>query len=309
VAVLKENVPETILKALRSGATDFLVEPYTPEQVSAVMERVSGLFRAKGASNARVVCVVPAKGACGASTVAGSLAFQMKRTGANKVLLADLDPITGTQSFLLKLKQSYSFMDAMTRDSHLDAELWKGIIHSVQGVDVILAPDSPVHGIDDLLDPGMLLEFARTLYDVIVVDAQSPYGEWGTSIVRHSDEVLLVTSNELPALQAAQRMLSFFDRHRIDRSKVRIVVNRYSRDVGLSKEVIEAALHCEVYHVIPSDYESVQRSLVEGKPLATSAGIGKSLLAMAERLSGKESRPDEPEPSSALNGLFSFFRR
>ena len=52
---------------------------------------------------------MPAKGACGATTIACNLAFQWKRLGAKKILLADLDPLTGTLSFLLKIKSIYSF--------------------------------------------------------------------------------------------------------------------------------------------------------------------------------------------------------
>ena len=45
--------------------------------------------------------------------------------GANQVLLADLDPLTGTLSFLLKIKSIYSFLDALQRAHELDADLWR----------------------------------------------------------------------------------------------------------------------------------------------------------------------------------------
>ena len=50
---------------------------------------------------------MPAKGAAGATTIACNLAYQCKRLGASKILLADLDPLTGTVSFVLKLKSTY----------------------------------------------------------------------------------------------------------------------------------------------------------------------------------------------------------
>jgi len=64
---------------------------------------------------------MPAKGACGATTVATNLAFQWKRLGKKRVLLADLDPLGGTVfSFLLKVKCAYSFVDVLHRSSNLD---------------------------------------------------------------------------------------------------------------------------------------------------------------------------------------------
>ena len=71
------------------------------------------------------------------------------------------------------------------------------------------------------------------------------YGDWNLSQARLADEILLVTTNELTALQAVQRALSYMDSNNIGRYKIRLIVNRYDRHVGLSKDVIMAtALHC-----------------------------------------------------------------
>ncbi len=139
--------------------------------------------------------------------------------------------------------------------------------HARNGVDVLLAPELMAEGIQDLRDPSPILEYARHAYDVVVLDAGGVYGDWNLNQARLATELLLVTTNELPALQAAQRALSYLDTNRIGRWKVRLVVNRYLRDVGLSREVIGTALHTEVFDSLPSDYEAVQKSLMDGKPI------------------------------------------
>ncbi|MBI5084263.1 MAG: AAA family ATPase [Acidobacteria bacterium] len=308
VALHRGNDSEYILRTLRQGATEFLFSPVSGEQFVSVMERVSSLHRVKGLSSARVYCVMPAKGACGASTVACNLAHHWKKLGAKRILLADLDPLTGTISFQLKLKQNYSFMEALTRGGQLDEDIWKGVVQTVNGVDVVLAPDQPVHGIDEAHNAASIIEFSRSIYDVVVLDCNGAYGQWSLTIARLCDELLLVTTNELPALQSTQRTLAYLDRNRVDRSKVRIVVNRYHKDVGLSRDVIEAALHCDVFHLIPSDYEEVQRALVEGKPIPSSTNVGRSMVALAEKLSGKDSKSSSPKTSS-LTSLFGLLRR
>jgi pilus assembly protein CpaE len=309
VALHGSNDSDFILKTLRQGATEFLFRPFSSDHFIPVMERVSTVFRGKSNSNnAKVYCVMPAKGACGASTVACTLAFNLKRLGSKRVLLADLDPLTGTLSFLLKLRQSYSFMEALSRGGHLDEDIWKGMVQTSQGVDVILAPEQPVHGIDELHNAAGMIEFARTMYDVVVADCNGAYGQWCLTLARVCDELLLVTTNELPALQATQRALAYLDRNRVDRSKVKIVVNRYHKELGLSREVIEAALHTDVYHAIVSDYEDVQRALVEGKPIAQATPVGRGMLALAEKLAGKDVTVEEEKPSP-LSNLFGFLRR
>src|SRR5207249_1420574 len=106
VAISGGNDPDIILRSLRQGASEFLFQPFAIEQVGAALDR---LHRLKGDSTrpsgdlGKVYCVVPGKGACGASTVACNIAYQFqKRNPQRKLLLADLDMSTGTVSFLLK---------------------------------------------------------------------------------------------------------------------------------------------------------------------------------------------------------------
>jgi len=310
VALHAGNDPDYILRCLRMGASEFLISPINAEQMETVLDRIASLHRnGRGnGSGSKVICVMPAKGACGASTLACSLAFQYKKYGAARILLADLDPLTGTLSFQLKLKQTYSFMDAMSRAGGLDLDIWKGLVYTTQGVDVLLAPDQPVHGIDEAHDPVSLVEFARMHYDVVVADTGGAYGAWPLAVARCCDELLLVTTNELPALQATQRSLAYLERSRVDRGKIKIVVNRYHKDIGLNQDVIEAALHSDVYHLIPSDYESLQRALVEGKPVAVGSSVAKSISALAEKLSGRK-KEAPPVKTSGLASLFSSLLR
>jgi pilus assembly protein CpaE len=309
IALLAGNDPDLILKCLRAGAVDFLIQPFTGEQIDAAMAKLARLQPAaesSGKEPAKIYAVMPAKGACGATTIACNLAFQWKRLGAQRVLLADLDPLAGTMSFLLKIKSMYSFLDALQHAFELDADLWQGMITNVAGVDVLLAPELMVEGAQDLRDPSPILDYARHAYDVVVIDTGGVYGDWNLNAARGANELLLITTNELPALQAAQRALSYLDTNRIGRWKIRLLVNRYHRDVGLSREVIGTALHNEVFDVLPSDYEAVQKALMEGKPAPGSTSFGKSIMQLADRLGG---RTEAVKKSTSLGGLLSLFGR
>jgi pilus assembly protein CpaE len=310
IALLAANDPDAMLRCLRAGAADFLIQPFTGEQVEGVLAKLARIHpgEAGGKEPAKIYVVMPAKGACGASTIASNLAFQWKRKGAKRVLLADLDPLTGTLSFLLKIKSTYSFVDALLRSSELDHDLWNSMVTQVHGIDVMLAPEILVDGANDLRDPSPILDYARHNYDVVVIDAGGPYGEWSLNQARAASDLLLVTTNELPALQAAQRALSYLDANRIGRWKIRLIVNRYLRDVGLSREVIATALHTEVYDIFPSDYDAVQKSLMDGKPAPSSTTFGKSVMQLADKLSGSSTDPAKKK-SSSLGGLLGLFTK
>lgn len=310
VALLAGNDPDSMLRCLRGGAVDFLIQPFTPEQIEAVLAKLARTSPSEGGGKepAKIFVVMPAKGACGATTIACNLAFQWKRHGAKRVLLADLDPLTGTLSFLLKIKSVYSFVDALMRSYELDHDLWNSMVTHVQGIDVLLAPEVLVEGANDLRDPSPILDYARHNYDVVVIDAGGVYGEWNLNQARMANDLILVTTNELPALQAAQRALSYLDVNRIGRWKIRLVVNRYMRDVGLSREVIATALHTEVFDIFPSDYDAVQKSLMDGKPAPPSTTFGRSIMQLADKLSGRAEIAGKKK-SSSLGGLLGLFTK
>lgn len=313
VALLSNNDPETILRCVRQGASEFLIQAFTDEQFGQMVERINKKIntgKAEG-SQARVYCLMPAKGACGATTVASNLAFQFKRQTSKKLLLGDLDQFTGTLSFILKLKPTYSFVDALQHAHELDPAMWKSLVTQTGGLDVLMSPENSADASGaDQQDPTAIVEFMRTMYDLVVLDTAGVYGAWNLALAKQCDELILVTTNELPALQASQRALSYLDQNRVDRSKIRLVVNRYNRDVGLSKEVIETALHEEVFHVLPSDYDSVQRALIDGKPIPVGSALGKAVVQMGERMEKKEEVPAKKSAgSSTWGGLLSLFSK
>jgi pilus assembly protein CpaE len=308
VAIHTTNDPNLILRSLRQGAREFLFQPFALDQVSQALERMERLRRESSTQAAhlgRVYCVMPGKGASGATTIACTLAFLLhRRASDSKTLLADLDPTTGTLSFLLKLKAGFSFVEALGHPGQIDEDIWKSLVTTVHGVDVILSPETPVEGMIDRQDPQSIVEFSREKYDNVVIDTRGPYGEWGLSLAQSCDELILVTTNELPNLHATQKALAHLDRNGVEYSKIRLVVNRFDSEAGLGREAIETALNVEVFAIVPNSYEAVQRSLIEGKPLAPSSNVGKAIAGLIDRLTGKQSKAERP---SLLSGIFSIF--
>lgn len=308
VAIGNSNDPDLILRCLRQGANEFLFQPFAADQVTAALERLSKTRRNSAADSrelGKVYCLMPGKGACGATTIAHNLAFHLQRANPRKkVLLADLDPATGTLAFLLKLRSTYSFVDALVHASQMDEDIWKGLVTNQQGVDVMLSPESPLEGAPSIHDAPAMLDYSRENYASVVLDSAGAYGEWELTLARLSDDLLLVSTNELPALHATQRAIAHLERNGVERSKIKLLVNRYNPEAGLGREAIETALETEVFHILPSDYESVQKSLLDGKPIPATSILGKSMVSIAERLSGRQ--PDA-KGKSMLSGIFSLF--
>jgi pilus assembly protein CpaE len=286
VALLPGNNSDLMLRCLRQGASDFLIQPFTTDQIDACIEKIARILPAppSKAHFGKTIAIMPAKGASGSTTIASNLAFQAKRLGAKSILLGDMDPLAGTVSFVLKLKSSYSFMDVLQRQGSLDSDLWKQMVVTTQGIDVLLSPESIVDPIMELQTAGPILDYAQNAYEAIVLDCSSTFGNWNLSIARAADEIVLVSTTDLPSLQSAQRAMAYLEHHRVDASKVKLVVNRYTKDIGLHVDNVAKAFQTEVFQTIPNDADIVQKSLMEGRPIQANSQVGRNLAALAERL-------------------------
>ena len=206
---------------------------------------------------------------------------------------------------MLKLSSNYSFIHSLTNASRMDEALWRGMVISSHGVDVLLSPETPTDLVYEPEDLTAMVNYWRQLYEFVILDTPGPFGEWGLSLAKLCDELLLVTTNELPAVHATQNALACLDPHGISRSKMKLVINRYNTDIGLSSQAIETALDLRVFQYLPSDFERVQKALLEGKPIPAGTKVGRSIAELAEKLTGRTSAPKK---HSLFGGLFSVFQ-
>jgi len=287
VALNTRNDADLILRCLRRGACEFLADP-TPEQLRAVMERLSRLRSPlEQPKPSTVYCVVPGKPGCGASTLAAHLAIEIKRSGAARVLLVDTDVQAGAIAFLLKLKPDFHLGDAIRDRGRLDADLWSRLAVPCHGIDVLLAPDNPAAPVEISRQIAMeLLAFWRGHYDAIVLDTAGAQAG-AAELARLSGEILLVTTNELVALHATRRSIEYLEQNAIERSGLRLIVNRYTPATGLKRDEVETALKLEPFALLANEYELVQEAVLEGRPMASNSRFGRSIHALAGRLIGK----------------------
>jgi len=300
VALNPRNDADVILRCLRQGACEFVADA-TPEQVSGLLERLARLHAPlTSAKAAKVYCVLPGKPGCGASTVAAYLAVEMKRSGASKVLLVDADFVTSSIAFFFKLKSDFHLGDAVRDWSRMDDDLWARLTVPYQGVDVLLAPQNPITIVEiDRQAAAELLAFWRRHYDAIVLDLAGA-NTAGFEFAAHSDEVLLVTTNELAALHATKRAMECLEKISVDKARLKLLVTRYTPSTGLKREDVKSALKLEPWALLSNDYEGVQAALLEGKPVAPGSYFGRSIHALSERLLGKEEAPKKRSPFFGL---------
>jgi pilus assembly protein CpaE len=285
VALHPRNDADLILRCLRRGACEFVADP-TVDAVRAVFERLARVrtdaaHRTAGA----VYCVVPGKPGCGASTLAAHLAIQLQSSGAKPVLLVDCDYLTASIAFMLKLKPEFHLADVQRDWARMDDDLWGRLVVPAFGLDVLAAPEDPAARLDlSRSFAGELCAFWRERYEAVVLDLPDVRTAADGGFAALADINLLVTTNELAALQATSRGLRYLDAAAADRGKLRLILNRYTPVTGLKRTDVKTVLAQEPFAILSNDYSAIQAALLDGRPVAPDSGYAESVRRLCRQL-------------------------
>jgi pilus assembly protein CpaE len=303
---------DLLLQSLRAGAREFLQLPIHADELKTVLDRVSDFCvgqveapKKKG----RMVAVFSSKGGCGTSFVATNLAAA---TSAHTVLV-DLNLQAGDLPLFLGVDPKYSFADMAENRTRLDDALITSFVTPWNSQLSLLAAPKEADAADEI-EPEHVFEVLQRLresYEYVVLDPQHTFDSITLAALDQSDEILLVLTLDIPAIRSTQRALEIFDRLGYPRKKVRIVVNRWSKQIDLDLRQVEKFLGEPVIGFIPSDYQTAVTSINLGQPLVQSepnSKIALEIRRIARTITtGAPDVYEEPKPRRALWN--SFFKR
>jgi pilus assembly protein CpaE len=270
-------------RAMQAGAREFLIKPFSHDELVAAIRRVYAVEQKKGSFLVRtadthpaagsgrtaageVFVVFSAKGGVGTSLVAANLAVCLARETNAKVGLVDLDLQFGDIGVMLNLDYSRSITDVVDAQDHLDADVLEDILAvGPSGIRVLLAPISPE--LADLVTADhvrTLFTELRKLCDFVVVDASSHLAEVVLQVMEIATRILVVTALTIPSIKDARLTLKVLESLNVDPERVMLVVNRADGYSDFNKEAIEQNLRIPVAGQIPFDPRAVGESLTRG---------------------------------------------
>ena len=285
-AVDKRSDPDLVVRALRAGASEFLHAPFDEQTMNEALARLLRLRRPDPVNEGELGTVLAfssVKPGSGASTVALQTAFALERTTHQRVLLIDLDLTGGTVGFYLKLDMQASVADAVAQADRLCPSIWRSLVTTSDGVDVLPSPALPA---DEPIDPGRVqtvLDYARTIYDWIVVDLPVAIERTSLITMAQTDRVFLISTSELPSLHLARRAVRTFEQLGFPKERCEVVVNRIPAGSKLKIAEIGKLLHCEVRGALPNDYFSLHRVVTLGQALPGDEALGAAIGQLAGR--------------------------
>jgi pilus assembly protein CpaE len=283
--------PELLVRCMRAGAREFMTLPFDSNLVAESLVRAAArrpVTRSTKKAAGRLLTFIGAKGGSGVTTLACNFAVALAQDPNQKTLLIDLDLPLGDAALNLGIAAEYSTINALQSTSRLDASFLSQLLvkHS-SGVSVLAAPGKfiPFEASDEAID--RLFEVARQDFDNVVVDWGSRVDFSGTSLLKQSTTIYLVTQAGIPELRNSNRLISQFFTG--PGPRLEIVVNRFEpRSLGVAEEHITKALTRPAQWKIPNDYPSVRKMQINATPLVLAdSPIARLIKQMARAATGQ----------------------
>src|SRR6266496_4216706 len=309
-AISSDPQPGFIIDAMRAGCSEYLLKPVGREQLLNAVARVGGRRRERLQPNkAQVLAFMGAKGGCGVTSVVTQLGALLSSSFGKKTLIVDLHADFGDAALYLGLtRYRYHFFELIENTDRLDAELLQSFLaHHSSGLDLIPAPEG--NDTPRRILPGAVsttFEFLRARYDYILVDMEPGLSEENLEMIRHCDQLHIVTVAEVSALRNVVRHFDYLTRKEIPRERFRVILNRHQKRSLISDGEIEKTTGQRIFWKVPNQYAHVVKAINGGDPIAllSSSEVTKNLKDLASTLGAKPlASGDKKKEGSGFLGL------
>jgi pilus assembly protein CpaE len=296
-----------------AGARDFLTKPPAVDELTAAIRRAGKLAQderaktqpqgAPGGSGSlgppsptgadgKVVVVYSPKGGTGCTTVAVNLAMAL-HNDETPVALVDGNLQFGDVAVFLNEQGKNSAVDLAPRADELDPEIIEEVMvnHKASGVKILPAPARPEYA-DQVSGEQFekILQYLRRIYSYVVVDTCSALTDPVLGAMDASDLIVLITTQDIPAIKNARLFLDLTEVLKIGRKRVVFVMNRFDKRIGITPEKVGESFKQEIKAVIPVDERVVIPSINRGVPFMLgdkSRPISRAVLDLTEVVRGR----------------------
>jgi pilus assembly protein CpaE len=238
----------------------------------------------------KIICVYSPKGGVGNTSVASNLAVALQNE-ETPVAIVDADLQFGNVDVFFNERTRNSSADLAPRASELDPEIVYEVMahHNGSGVDILAAPTHPE---DAETVTGRqfreLLTYLKNLYSYIIVDTASDLSNITLETIEVSDVLVLITTQEIPAINNMRIMLGLLDAIGVSRERLFMIMNRYEKQISITSDKVGENLRQEIILTIPEDRRIVVPSVNRGVPFMMdrkkAKEVGEGILSMTEKI-------------------------
>jgi len=280
IIVSVQGEQEYLKKAMVAGAREYLVKPFSSDELVDTVHRVCSLekkrrvhqlstqtFDVKGGREPHVITVFSTKGGVGKTTIGINLAIALRQQTRKRVVVVDLDLQFGDVAVMLNLTPRRTLGELIQETGSLNTELVESYLATHHtGIKILPAPLRPEYA--ELINAAQvekILDILKQSYDYVIVDTPPFFHETNLTALDQSHHILLILALDLPTIKNIKLSLEVLESlHHI--GKVRIVLNRSSNEFGIKFEDVERSLGVPITFHVPSDGKVVVSSVNKGIP-------------------------------------------
>jgi pilus assembly protein CpaE len=318
-----QSEPEYFKQAMAVGARDYLVKPFSGDQLIGTLHKVAQIpvqslapvavepemrnghggrgavpdrfapgYGASGQARARqqIIAVFSGKGGVGRSVIALNLAILLRQLTRERVALVDANLQAGDIHILMGVNVTSS-IDDLREAAGLDAQIIDQVLGTHEsGVRVLRAPLNPesveLFNADEI--KRILLDL-RENFDYLVVDMSSHYSDVNLTILEMADQIVLVTTMEITSLNKVTRFFEVAEHLGYPEQKIVLVCNRVESYYGIKPQQVQSQVRHPVAAQLPEEVELLVSSVNRGIPMvlyARNHQFTKQLTHLAKQIAG-----------------------
>lgn len=233
------TLEETTLLVLSRERFDFLMQ----ERLSLGMKLILSLtrrfretYKLETSQRSKILAFYGPKGGAGCTTMACNFAFCLSELTAKKVMLVDLNLQFGDAVSLCR-ESCGATLATVFSEEIVDVDLLARVTSPGEGFDLISGPAQPEEArLFNMSRWRTLLGLIVKRYDYVVLDLPSELGELVEASWDYSDFLFVVVAPSLPGLLSLNKTLRLMKRRAYPDEKLKLVLNRFDGQGGLSKE-------------------------------------------------------------------------
>ncbi|HXR94909.1 MAG TPA: AAA family ATPase [Rhizomicrobium sp.] len=312
VVVGRVNDVELYRELMRRGASEYLVAPLQPLQVTEV---IAGLYCDPGAKPVgKVIAFIGARGGVGSSTIAHNVAWCVAEELSIHTTVVDFDLSFGTTGLDFNDEAGHGVAEALASPERLDDVLLdRLLIKRGDHLTLFTAPASLERDYNTAPEAyETVIDVTRSSSPCVIVDMPHAWSPWIKNCLVAADEIVIVATPDLASLRNAKNMMEQVAHARPNDPPPRLLINQANtpkRPEIPAKDFAET-MGVEPVAVLGYDAALFGQAANNGQmllELAPRAPLSEGVRLLARALTGRDTatRPSEKAPTSILSFLTS----
>lgn len=290
MSVQGEN--EYLKKAMFYGAKEYIIKPFNYESLVETIKVTYEKYQFKqnkretneqSKMEGKVISFFSSKGGVGKSVLSLNCGLVLSKEPNKRILLIDMDLQFGDISMLVNQYNQKNILDAIDENQCESYENLKPYLFKYkENLDILFAPNNPEAA--EYINKESINKIIKVVikqYDYIIIDTGINFNDTTLYVLDASHTILYLSTMDIVSLKNTKLGLKVMESLGYDKSKVKLVINRFTSDFGVSKKDVDEIFKDNIFAMLPNEEKIVNISVNQGQPFCSDSKYYKSKLGKA----------------------------